>query len=121
MTEQNTEDEQRDDPADPPRSRPPRSRNRDHPIGPHPGVRTPARLLQRKYIETLEQNQKLNLCCRHVEEENHQAQWFATPTASKTEKGETIPDILIITCGLCGRKHRRFFGGGGERVITTGG
>ena len=81
----------------------------------------PAKFLQRKYIETLEQNQKLNLCCRHVEEENHQAQWFATPTADKTESGETIPDILVITCGLCGRKHHRLFVGGGTRVITTGG
>lgn len=77
-----------------------------------------AKLLQRKYIETLEQDQKLNLCCRHVEEAGHEAQWFATPSAEKTDKGETIPDILFIWCGECGRRHTRFFVGSGDRVVV---
>lgn len=76
-----------------------------------------ARLLQRKYIETLEQEQKINICCRHVEEAGHTAQWFATPTADKTAEGDTIPDILFIWCGECNRRHTRFFVGSGDRVV----
>lgn len=77
-----------------------------------------AMLLDRKYIETLEQTQQLNLCCRHVEESGHTAQWFATPTAEV--KGDyTVPDILVITCGSCGRPHTRFMVGQGDvRRVT---
>lgn len=66
-----------------------------------------------KYVETLERNQKLNLCCRHVEESGHTAQYFSTPEGAE----EGIPDILVIVCGSCGRKHTRFFVGGGERTV----
>lgn len=79
---------------------------------PHPAMHLPA-----KYVRTLEYNQKLNLCCRHVEESGHTAQWFATPTAEKTNSGETVPDILVITCGACGRRHRRFMVGAGSRQV----
>lgn len=72
-----------------------------------------ANLLPAKYVQTLEYNQKLPLCCRHVEESGHTAQWFASPTAQVKDEG-IVPDILIIRCGACNRKHVRFFVGGGD-------
>ena len=77
-----------------------------------------AMLLPAKYVEALEREQRINLCCRHVEEENHTAQWFATESATKDAEGRQVPDVLVITCGKCKRKHRRFFIGGADpRVI----
>ena len=69
-----------------------------------------AMLLPVKYVQALERDQLKKLCCRHVEEEGHTAQWFGSQTKDD-------PDILVITCGGCGRKHRRFFVGNGERVV----
>lgn len=84
---------------------------------PHPAILFADHVESRKYVECLQQNQKLNLCCRHVEEEGHMAQWFASPSADVTEKGNTVPDILVITCGGCGRKHTRFVVGEGKRHV----
>lgn len=64
------------------------------PIGkPQPMDRFPA-----KYGHTMERNQKLNLCCRHME--NMTAQVF------KTNPRLPGPDLLVATC-KCGRKHYR--------------
>ena len=83
---------------------------------PHPAILLPAR-----HVQNLERNQKLNLCCRHVEEEGHTAQWFATPAAQKEHNirgGEIVPDVLIIICGKCRRKHRILHAGSSDnRVI----
>ena len=65
------------------------------------------KLLPRKYIETLEHNQKLNGCCRRPDDSGHTAQMFATPTAVRDEHGNLRPDLLIIVCGVCARKHYR--------------
>jgi len=83
------------------------------------GPEMPATLLDRKYVEGLEQNQKLNLCCRHVAESGHVAQWASTPTAEKTKDGKIIPDLLFIHCGVCKRKHTRFFVGSGPRRLVN--
>lgn len=88
-------------------------------IPPEPvGDPHPATYLEPKYRETLEHNQKLNLCCRHVEESNHSAQWFATPSAERTKSGQIIPDVLVIRCGQCNRPHTRAFLGSGPRRIV---
>lgn len=64
-----------------------------------------------KWIEDLEQNQKIASCCRHPE--NHQLEAFYS---SEKEKELRTPDIYIFHC-TCGRKHRRFCVGGGERPV----
>lgn len=51
-----------------------------------------------KYSQALEHNQKLNLCCRHME--NLSGQMYKTYTAIDG------PDLFIATC-TCGRKHYR--------------
>ena len=58
----------------------------------------PPRILPRKWIEGLEQNQKIASCCRHPE--NHEIEAF------KSHPAEILPDIYIFYC-TCGRKHRR--------------
>lgn len=62
-------------------------------------------LIPAKYIESLEQNQKIASCCRHPE--NHEIE------ALKSHPDEKVPDIYIFHC-TCGRKHRRFCVGGGD-------
>ncbi len=62
-------------------------------------------LLPVKYIEALEQNQKIASCCRHPE--NHDIEAF------KSRPGEDAPDIYVFHC-TCGRKHTRFCVGGGD-------
>lgn len=52
-----------------------------------------------KYIEWLEQNQKIPSCCRHPE--NHEIE------ARKSHPDEPIPDTYIFHC-TCGRSHIRF-------------
>ncbi len=64
-----------------------------------------ANLLPIKFIEALEQNQKIASCCRHPE--NHDIEAF------KSHPDEKAPDIYIFHC-TCGRKHRRFCVGGGD-------
>lgn len=72
--------------------------------------RTPAakvwRLLPPRFVEALEQNQKIASCCRHPE--NHDVEAF------KSQESEPTPDIYIFHC-TCGRKHRRFMCGSGPR------
>lgn len=62
-------------------------------------------LLPIKYIEALEQNQKISSCCRHPE--NHDIEAFYSSAKEET------PDIYIFHC-TCGRKHVRFCIGGGD-------
>lgn len=62
-------------------------------------------LLPAKYIEALEQNQKIASCCRHPE--NHEIE------ALKSNENEAAPDIYIFHC-TCGKKHTRFCCGGGD-------
>jgi hypothetical protein len=64
-------------------------------------------LLPRKYLEVLEQNQKIESCCRHAEDHDIEA-FFS-------RDGEEVPDIYILHCRGCGRQHRRFCVGGGDR------
>lgn len=65
-------------------------------------------LLPAKYIEALEQNQKIASCCRHPE--NHEIEAFYS---SAVEQAKGVPDIYINYC-TCGRKHVRFCAGGGD-------
>lgn len=59
-----------------------------------------------KYLEALEQNQKISSCCRHPE--NHQIEaWFSSPEQQATG----APDIYKFFC-TCGRVHVRFCIGG---------
>jgi hypothetical protein len=70
--------------------------------------RCPARIPVH-YSEALEHNQKLASCCRHPE--NHEIEaWFS----DEKQKRRGVPDIYIFHCE-CGRKHRRFCVGGGDR------
>lgn len=62
-------------------------------------------LIPTKFIEALEQNQKIESCCRHPE--NHDIE------ALKSSEAETVPDIYIFHC-TCGRQHRRFMCGGND-------
>lgn len=62
-------------------------------------------LIPTKYIEALEQNQKIASCCRHPE--NHDIEAF------KSKPSEPAPDIYIFHC-TCGKQHRRFCIGGGD-------
>lgn len=66
-------------------------------------------LLPLKYVESLEQNQQLATCCRHPENHDIEARYSCVEEAIKG-----IPDIYILHC-QCGRQHRRFCVGGGER------
>ena len=65
-------------------------------------------LIPTKYIEGLEQNQKIASCCRHPENHTIEA-WYS----SDEDRDRGVPDIYIFTC-TCGRKHRRFCVGGSE-------
>ena len=64
-----------------------------------------ANLIPVKYIEALEQNQKISSCCRHPE--NHEVEAFYS------SESETVPDIYKFHCP-CGRTHVRFCVGGGD-------
>lgn len=58
-----------------------------------------------RYIEALEQNQKLPSCCRHPE--NHEIEaWYS----NSNQEAKKEPDIYIFYC-TCGRRHRRLCGG----------
>ena len=72
-------------------------------------VRKVRYLLPDKWIEQLEENQKIASCCRHPEEHTIEA-WYSC----EEEKAKGVPDIYINTC-TCGRKHRRLCGGSGTR------
>jgi hypothetical protein len=65
-------------------------------------------LLPVKYIEALEQNQKIASCCRHPE--NHQVEaWYSC----EADRDKGVPDIYKFHC-TCGRVHTRFCMGGGD-------
>ncbi len=64
-----------------------------------------------KYLEALEQNQQIALCCRHPE--NHDIEGL------KSSPLEPIPDIYIFHC-KCGRRHTRFCVGGGDARPSWG-
>lgn len=61
----------------------------------------------RFYERNLEQNQQVSSCCRHVED--HDIEAF------KSHPDEPAPDVYVIYCGTCGRKHRRLCVGTGPR------
>jgi hypothetical protein len=71
-----------------------------------------------KYIEALEQNQQIASCCRHPE--NHEIEAFYSNGDERWRGKDPArdmpnpPDIYIMHC-TCGRQHRRFCVGGGER------
>lgn len=75
-------------------------------------------LLPAKYIEALEQNQKIASCCRHPE--NHDIEAFYSNEDERWRgKNPAIdmpnpPDVYIFHC-TCGRRHPRFCVGGGDR------
>lgn len=69
-------------------------------------VRKLGRLIPPKFLEALEHNQQIASCCRHPEE--HDIEAF------KSKPEETAPDIYILHC-RCGRAHRRFCVGGGDK------
>jgi hypothetical protein len=69
-------------------------------------------MLPAKYTHTLERNQKLKICCRHTE--NMRATFYCSPTASKNQKGEDLPDIMIAVCVECSCRHIRMQVGGGN-------
>jgi hypothetical protein len=68
-----------------------------------------ANMIPIKYIEALEQNQKISSCCRHPE--NHEIEaWHSNEQEAAAKRA---PDIYIFHCG-CGRAHRRFCVGGDD-------
>jgi hypothetical protein len=66
-------------------------------------------LIPPRFREVLEQNQLLELCCRHTEE--HEIEAF------KSREDEPAPDIYILYCSECGRRHRRLMCGEGIRPV----
>lgn len=76
-------------------------------------------LIPLKFIEALEQNQKIAHCCRHPE--NHEiSAWYTSanwrdkkdPFGNPEPRGG-VPNVYIFHCS-CGRDHRRFMVGGGD-------
>lgn len=65
-----------------------------------------------KWIEDLEQNQKIASCCRHPENHDIEA-WYSN--AAEAAKG--IPDVYKFHC-TCGRAHVRFCVGGSKNPLT---
>jgi len=82
-------------------------------------VESPRNVLPLKYLEELQRNQKLPICCRHPE--NHD---LVSLFSSNADKAKGVPDIYIFICkerhdlgkGRIGEAHhRRFCVGGGTR------
>ncbi len=69
------------------------------------GDAVPMMSVAKKYCDGLEQNQKIKLCCRHME--NVTARFYKTATQPE----HLGPDLLISTCGKCGCNHYRFMVG----------
>lgn len=61
----------------------------------------------RFYEKNLEHNQQVNLCCRHIDNHDIEA-WYSC----ETDRDRGVPDIYIIYCNGCGRRHFRFCVGG---------
>jgi hypothetical protein len=75
----------------------------DRPPGPkwekiQVGKARPMAMFPKKYSEALEYNQKINICCRHMEN--------ITGRTYKTHPDLPGPDLFIATC-ICGRNHYR--------------
>lgn len=66
-------------------------------------------MLPVRFVESLEQNQKLSSCCRHPEDHDIEAFY-----SSEAQRDLGIPDIYINHC-TCGRRHRRFCVGVGTK------
>lgn len=62
------------------------------------GKDRPMEMFPRKYSECMEHNQKINLCCRHMEN--------LTGRLYKTQPDLPGPDLFVATC-TCGRSHYR--------------
>jgi len=67
-----------------------------------------------RFIEALEQNQKISSCCRHPE--NHDIVAYHSPSAERSPSGELAADIYTFIC-TCGNLHRRVMLGRGERPM----
>jgi hypothetical protein len=71
-----------------------------------------------KFFEALEHNQQIATCCRHPE--NHDIEAFYSNAQERWRDKDPArdmpnpPDIYIMHC-TCGRQHRRFCVGSGER------
>lgn len=74
-------------------------------------------LVPLKFIEALEQNQKIAGCCRHPE--NHEIEAFYSCEEERWRGKDpqtdmpNPPDIYVFHC-TCGRKHSRFCVGNGD-------
>lgn len=77
------------------------------PIGP----RRSMDMFPRKYSECLEHNQKIKICCRHME--NITGQMYHSPSCERNDHGDPLPDIFIATCSECGCNHYRMAVGSG--------
>jgi len=80
----------------------------DRPPGPsweklQVGPARPMEMFPAKYTWGLERNQKINLCCRHMEN--------VTGRTYKTHPDLPGPDLFVATC-TCGRSHYRMAVGG---------
>ncbi|MGI9489094.1 MAG: hypothetical protein ACR2RF_25055 [Geminicoccaceae bacterium] len=56
-------------------------------------------MFPKRYSECLEYNQKIKICCRHMEN--------VTGRLYKTHPDLNGPDLFIATCGVCGCNHYR--------------
>lgn len=63
------------------------------------GPARPMDMFPRKYSECLEYNQKIKICCRHMEN--------VTGRVFKTHPDLKGPDLFIATCRECGCNHYR--------------
>lgn len=61
------------------------------------------RMVPQKWRDTLEQNQEIKLCCRHME--NMSGQLY------KTSPKLAAADLMTATCSKCGCIHKRWFVG----------
>ena len=78
---------------------------------PQAPLKTLTGVVPAKFLEAVEHNQLTNHCCRNLVEHG------ATIEAWKSKPDEPAPDIYVIQCGGCGRKHRRFMMGEGPRPV----
>ena len=77
-------------------------------------TKCPARIDPRFYEPNLEHNQQAKTCCRNMENMDIEA-FYSTETERWRGGREQPPDIYILHCNDCGRKHRVFCVGSGPR------
>lgn len=65
-------------------------------------------LLPSRYIEALEHNQQIAHCCRNPLDYGDIEAFYS----SDADRDRGVPDIYVIHCRECGRRHRRFCVGG---------